>query len=128
METKTNTQATSTEVKHYKKTVLEMYVEATDKASKSNKSAQQVSASGNEFNGLNNIILATVKAELGLKSNIWFSEKQMAEANLMIANPDNYGTVVFTTKLKNIEGSNKKETVLQYWKVFNKDELTDLPL
>lgn len=130
METTTNTQATSTEVKPlgFRKSVLEMYVEATDKASKSNKSAQQVSASGNEFSGLNNVILATVKAELGFKSNIWYSDKQMKDAGLMVSEEDNYGTVVFTTKLVDIEGSTKKETVLRYWNVWNKDELEVLPL
>lgn len=119
---------TTTEVKHYKKSVLEMYVSAVDKTVSSKKSAQQVSASGNEFNGLNNNILATVKAEQGFKSNVWYSEKQMTEAGLMLSNTEDFGTPVFTTKLIDIEGSAKKETVLRYWMVWNKDQLENIPL
>lgn len=128
MTTKTNTQATSTEVKHYKKTVLEMYVQAVDATVSSKKTQQQVSASGNEFNGLNNVILATSKGEKGFKSNQWFSEKQATEAGLMKKDEANFGTTVFTTKLLDVEGQAKKETALRYWNVFNLDELEAIPV
>ncbi len=128
MTTATNTQSTSQEVKHYKKSVLEMYVQAVETATTSKKTAQQVSASGNNFTGLNNVLLATAKTDKGHKSNVWYSEKQMTDAGLTVKDTDNYGTVVFTTKLVDIEGSNKKETVLRYWNVFNQDELETIPL
>lgn len=125
----TNTQATSnTEVKRYKKTVLEMYVQAVEGAVSSKKTQQQVSASGNDFSGLNNVILATVKGDKGFKSNQWFSEKQATEAGLMKKDEDNFGTTVFTTKLVDVEGQAKKETVLRYWNVFNLDELEAIPV
>lgn len=123
-----NTTATSNEVKHYKKSVLEMYVSAVEAAVTSKKTQQQVSGSGNEFSGLNNVILATVKGDKGFKSNQWFSEKQATEAGLMKKDENNFGTPVFTTKLVDVEGSNKKETVLRYWNVFNKDELEAIPV
>lgn len=128
MTNSTNTNTTSTEVKHYKKSVLEMYVQAVDTAVSSKKTAQQVSGSNNNFSGLNNTILAKAKTDKGFKSNVWFSEKQMNEANLMVKDTENFGTVVFTTKLIDVEGTNKKETVLRYWTVFNRDELTEIPL
>lgn len=123
-----NTQATSNEVKHYKKSVLELYVSAVEKAVISKKTQQQVSASGHNFSGLNNVLLAEAKTENGFKSNEWFSEKQIKEAGLVLKNEEAEGVLVFTTKLNDIEGSNKKETVLRYWKVFNKDELEAIPV
>ena len=130
MTTTTNTQATSIEVKPlgFRKTVLEMYVQAVETATHSKKTAQQVSASGNNFNGLNNVLLATVKADQNFKSNIWYSDKQMKEADLMVSEEDNYGTSVFTTKLIDIEGTARKETVLRYWNVWNADELEAIPV
>lgn len=128
MQNTTNTPAASNEVKHYKKTVLEMYVAAVEGAVTSKKTQQQISGSGNEFSGLNNVILATVKGDKCFKSNEWFSEKQMTETGLMKKDGSNFGTPVFTTKLIDVEGQNKKETVLRYWTVFNRDELEAIPV
>jgi antirestriction protein ArdC len=119
----TETQAEGAEKRHYKKTVLEMYTEAADKVANSNRHAQQVSASGNSFGGMNNNILATAKAELEYTSNVWFTEKQMAEQGLTLKEGEKYGVALFNTKLVDIEGSNKKEKVLRYWTVFNNDQL-----
>jgi hypothetical protein len=114
--------------KNYKKTVVEMYQEAVEKVVDSKKSAAQVSASGNEFQGLNKAILNEAKAELGFKSNKWFTKKQMDEANLVPKSEDDYGVILFSSKLKDIEGSNKKEKIITYYRVFNEDALEILPL
>lgn len=123
---KNETNATSNEVKHYKKSVLELYVAAVESAVTSKKTQQQVSASGHNFTGLNNVLLANAKAERGFKSTEWFSEKQMTEAGLMLKNTDDQGVLVFTTKL--VDNGAKKETALRYWVVFNKDQLEQIPL
>jgi len=128
MKNETNTQAASTEVKHYKKSVLELYVAAVEEAVNSKKTQQQVSASGHNFSGLNNVLLANAKTAQGFKSTEWFSDKQMTEAGLILKNTDDQGVLVFTTKLVDVEGTNKKETVIRYWKVFNKDQLEQIPL
>lgn len=112
----------------YKKSILELYVSAVEKAVISKKTQQQVSASGNNFSGLNNVLLAEAKTANGFKSNEWFSEKQITEAGLILKDELSEGVLVFTTKLIDVEGSNKKETVLRYWKVFNKDQLETIPV
>lgn len=114
--------------KNYKKTVVEMYQEAVEKVVDSKKSAAQISASGNEFQGLNKAILNEAKAELGFRSNKWFTKKQMEEANLVPKSEDDYGVILFSSKLKDIEGSNKKEKIITYYRVFNEDSLEILPL
>ncbi len=115
--------------KHYKLSILEMYVQAVNKVCKSNKSAQQVSASGNNFSGLNNKILANEMVDKGYKSNLWLSEKDMLEQGLTLINDsEKYGVQVYTTKLVDIQNTNKKETVLRYWTVFNKDECEVVPV
>ncbi len=124
----TNNTQVAGEAKQYKKSVLELYVAAVEVAVSSKKTQQQVSASGHNFNGLNNVILAEAKTANNFKSNVWFSEKQMNEQNLMLKDENAEGAIVFTTKLVDKEGTNKKETVLRYWKVFNKDQLTEIPL
>jgi antirestriction protein ArdC len=129
-QTTTNTQETqvATQAKHYRKTVVEMYQEAVEKVVDSKKSAAQVSASGNEFQGLNKAILNEAKAELGYKSNKWYTKKQMDEANLVPKSEDDYGVILFSSKLKDIEGSNKKEKIITYYRVFNEDSLEELPI
>ncbi len=115
--------------KHYKLSILEMYVQAVNNVCKSNKSSQQVSASGNNFTGLNNKILANAMADKAYKSNLWLSEKDMKEQGLTLINDsEKYGVQVFTTKLVDIPNTNKKETVLRYWSVFNKDECEVIPV
>lgn len=114
--------------KNFKKTVVEMYQEAVEKVVDSKKSATQVSASGNEFQGLNKAILNEAKAELGFKSNKWFTKKQMDEANMVPKSEDDYGVILFSSRLKDIEGSNKKEKIITYYRVFNEDALEILPL
>ena len=125
----TNTQNTEVATqKHYRKTVTEMYMEAVEKVVDSKKSATQVSASGNEFQGLNKTILNEAKAELGFKSNKWFNKKQMDEANLVPKSEDNYGVILFSSKLRDIPNSNKKEKIITYYRVFNEDSLEELPI
>jgi len=126
----TNTQNTevATQAKHYRKTVVEMYQEAVEKVVDSKKSATQISASGNEFQGLNKAILNEAKAELGFKSNKWFNKKQMDEANLVPKSEDDYGVILFSSKLKDIPNSNKKEKIITYYRVFNEDSLEELPI
>ena len=114
--------------RHYRKSVIEMYTEAVEKTVDSKKSAVQLSASGNEFKGLNKAILNEAKAELGFKSNKWFNKKQMDSANLIPKSEDDYGVILFSTKLKDIEGSNKKEKIITYYRVFNEDSLEILPI
>ena len=123
-----NANTTPTAQKHYRKSVIEMYTEAVEKSVDSKKSAVQLSASGNEFKGLNKAILNEAKAELGFKSNKWFNKKQMDEANLIPKSEDDYGVILFSTKLKDIEGSNKKEKIITYYRVFNEDFLEILPI
>ena len=114
--------------KNFKKTVVEMYQETVEKVVDSKKSATQISASGNEFQGLNKAILNEAKAELGFKSNKWFTKKQMEEANMVPKSEDDYGVILFSSRLKDIEGSNKKEKIITYYRVFNEDALEILPL
>jgi hypothetical protein len=68
----------------------------------------------------------------GYKSNLWLTEKDMLEQGLTLIDDSNkYGVQVFTTKLVDIPNSGnskKKETVLRYWTVFNKDECEVIPL
>jgi len=123
-----NTNTTPAAKKHYRKSVIEMYTEAVEKTVDSKKSAVQLSASGNEFKGLNKAILNEAKAELGFKSNKWFNKKQMDSANLIPKSEDDYGVILFSTKLKDIEGSNKKEKIITYYRVFNEDSLEILPI
>lgn len=118
----TTTQTQATETKTYRKTVMELYTEAVEAHIDSKKSASQVSATGNEFQGLNRMILNDSQKELGFKSNVWYSQKQMENAGLT-NKEDDYGVVLFSTKLVDIEGSNKKEKVIRYYRVFNKDNL-----
>ena len=126
----TNTQNTevATQAKHYRKTVVEMYQEAVEKVVDSKKSATQISASGNEFQGLNKAILNEAKAELSFKSNKWFNKKQIEEANLVPKSEDDYGVILFSSKLKDIPNSNKKEKIITYYRVFNEDSLEELPI
>lgn len=128
MNTQNTTAAKTTGSKTYRKTVIEMYQEAVERTVDSKKSATQISASGNEFKGLNKAILNEAKAELGYKSNKWFNKKQMEEANLVPKSEDDYGVILFSTRLKDIEGSNKKEKIITYYRVFNEDALEVLPL
>jgi len=114
--------------KHYRKTVIEMYTEAVERTVDSKKSAAQISASGNEFQGLNKAILNEAKAELGFKSNKWYTKKAMENENLIPISEDDYGVILFSSKLKDIEGSNKKEKIITYYRVFNEDSLEILPL
>jgi len=126
MNANNNTPATQ---RHYKKSILEMYVEAVNMVCKSNRSAQQVSASGNNFSGLNNKILANEMTNKNYKSNLWLTEKDMLEQGLtLIDDSKKYGVQVFTTKLVDIPNSKKKETVLRYWTVYNKDECEVIPV
>jgi hypothetical protein len=65
----------------------------------------------------------------GYKSNLWLTEKDMLEQGLTLIDDSNkYGVQVFTTKLVDIPDSNKKETVLRYWTVFNKEECEVIPV
>ena len=125
MNTNNNTQPAK---RHYRKTVIEMYTEAVEKTVDSKKSATQLSASGNEFQGLNKAILNEAKAELGFKSNVWFTKKAMDEAGMIPASEDDYGVILFSSKLKDILNSNKKEKIITYYRVFNKDSLEILPI
>ena len=123
-----NTNTTPTAKKHYRKTVIEMYTEAVERTVDSKKSAAQISASGNEFQGLNKAILNEAKAELGFKSNKWYTKKAMENENMIPKSEDDYGVILFSSKLKDIEGSNKKEKIITYYRVFNEDSLEILPL
>ena len=125
MNTNTNTPAAT---KRYRMTPTELYMEAVERTVDSKKSAVQLSASGNEFKGLNKAILNEAKAELGFKSNQWFTAKAMQEANLVQISEDDYGVILFSSKLKDIPNSNKKEKLVTYYRVFNRDSLEILPL
>ena len=107
----------NTEVRNYKKSVLELYTEAVERAITANVSTQQMSITGREFKGLNNSILALSKVENGFESNMWLTEKQMETMRLIIKN-DEEPTIIFTTFLKDVDG--KKEFGIRYYKVFNK--------
>lgn len=134
MNSNTNTQTVNTAVtteaqtttKRFKKTVIEMYTEAVENTIDSKKSAVQLSASGNEFQGLNKAILNNAKADF--KSNVWFTAKAMTEAGLVPTSEDDYGVILFSLKLKDIEGSNKKEKIITYYRVFNQDSLEEIPV
>ena len=125
MNTNTNTPAAT---RHYKKSVIEMYTEAVESTISTKLSATQISASGLEYKGLNKAILGEAKKELGFNSNKWFTKKAMEEANLIPKSEDDYGVILFSSKLKDIEGSNKKEKIITYYRVFNEDSLEILPL
>ena len=105
--TNTPTETTPAATKRYKMTPTELYMEAVEKTVDSKKSAAQISASGNEFQGLNKAILNEAKAELGFKSNKWYSAKAMQDNNLVQKSEDDYGVILFSSKLKDIDGLNK---------------------
>jgi len=130
MNTNTNTPENTTPAatRHYKKSVIEMYTEAVESTISTKLSATQISASGLEYKGLNKAILGEAKKELGFNSNKWFTKKAMEEANLIPKSEDDYGVILFSSKLKDIEGSNKKEKIITYYRVFNEDSLEILPL
>jgi antirestriction protein ArdC len=128
MNTQNTNTAAQTEVKRYRKTVVEMYQEAVEKVVDSKKSAIQISANGNEFKGLNKAILNEAKSENGFKSNKWFNKKQMEEANLVQKSEDDYGVILFSSRLKDIPNSNKKEKIITYYRVFNEDSLEEIPI
>lgn len=114
--------------KRYKKSVIELYQEAVEKTIDTKLSAPQVSASGLEYKGLNKAILGEAKKELGLQSNRWFTKKAMQDNNMVPISEDDYGVILFSSKLKEIPGSDKKEKILTYYRVFNEDSLETLPL
>ena len=129
--TDTNTtvaQEAHTPTRRFKKSVIELYSDAVERVVDSKKSAAQISANGNEFKGLNKAILNDAKAELGYKSNKWFNSKQFEEAGLFPRDGDDYGVILFSTKLIDIEGSTKKEKVIRYYRVFNEDALEVIPV
>ncbi len=123
-----NTQNNTAAARRYKKSVIEMYTEAVESTIDSKKSATQLSASGNVFTGLNKSILNKAKAELGFKNNVWFTAKQMSDANLIMISEDDYGVILFSNKLKDIECSTKKEKIITYYRVFNRDSLEEIPV
>jgi len=122
-----NTNTTPT-TRHYKKSVIEMYTEAVENTISTKLSATQISASGLEYKGLNKAILGEAKKELGFNSNKWFTKKAMEEAGLYPKSEDDYGVILFSSKLKDIEGSNKKEKIITYYRVFNEDSLEVIPV
>ena len=83
----------STEKKHYRKSVIELYQESVEKVLGNSDSMVQVSSTGNEFQGLNKAILNEAKAELDFKSNIWFTKKAMEEAGMIPVSEDDYGVI-----------------------------------
>lgn len=130
MNTNTHTQDTSVnqEVKHYRKSVIELYQESVEKVLGNDSSVIQLSSSGNQFQGLNKSILNDAQRELGFVSNKWFSKKSMEENSLIPKSEDDYGVILFSSKLKDIEGSNKKEKIITYYRVFNEDSLEIIPI
>ena len=127
MNTKNTNTAVDTTVapakKHYRKTVIELYQEAVENVVDSKKYSIQISASGNEFKGLNKAILNEAKKQNNFKSNKWFTKNAMEKASLVIKSADDYGVILFSSKLKDIPNSNKKEKIITYYRVFNEDSL-----
>jgi len=78
------------------------------------------SVSGREYQGFNKINLYLVSKERGFNSNEWLTHDQLSKANLTIKEGE-HGTPVFNHKL--IEKDGKKQKVLRYYLVFNKDQL-----
>lgn len=126
-----NTQANNTTpaaTRHYKKSVIEMYTEAVENTIDTKLTATQVSASGLEYKGLNKGILGEAKKTLNFKSNVWFTKKAMEEAGLFPISDEDYGVILFSSKLKDIDGSNKKEKIITYYRVYNRDSLEVIPV
>ena len=73
-----------------------------------------------EYQGFNKINLYLVKKERGFNSNEWFTFEQAKNEGLQ-AKEGEHGTPVFNHKL--IEKDGKKQKVLRYYLVFNKDQL-----
>ncbi len=114
------------EAKHYKMTVAEMLLNASERVATSKKTKQMVSVSGNNFSGLNNAILALEYAEKGYKSNVFLTEKQMTDNGLCLKDGVKYGTQLFTTKI--IEKDGKKNKQVLYYMVWNAEQTEDMPL
>ena len=127
-QTTTHNDDKSKNTNRYKKSVIELYQEAVEKTIDTKLSAPQVSASGLEYKGLNKAILGEAKKELDLQSNKWFSKKAMQDNNLIQISEDDYGVILFSNKLKDIEGSSKKEKIITYYRVFNEDSLELIPV
>lgn len=86
-----------------------------------NIAGKQVNAvSGREYQGFNKINLYLVSKEKGYQSNQWLTHDQLKKENLSIKEGE-HGTPVFNHKL--IDKDGKKQKVLRYYLVFNKDQL-----
>lgn len=114
--------------RYYRKSVIEMYTEAVENTIDTKLSATQLSASGFEYKGLNKAILGEAKKDLGFTSNKWFTKKAMEEAGLFPRSDEEWGVILFSSKLKDIDGSSKKEKIITYYRVFNEDSLEIIPV
>jgi len=96
--------------------------EAERVASLPNIAGKQVNGvSKREYQGFNKINLYLVAKERSFKSNEWLTFEQAQKEGLTIKEEE-HGTPVFNHKLVEIEG--KKQKVLRYYLVFNKEQLT----
>lgn len=118
---------TTNTTKGTKMTVAQIFErEAARVATLTNAPAKQVNAiSGREYQGFNRINLYLVAKENAFESKKWFTHDQLTKAGYELKE-EQHGTPVFNHKI--IEKDGKKEKVLRYYLVFNKDQLTQKEL
>ena len=105
-----------------KMTVAEIFQrEAERVAGVMHQAGKQINGiSKREYQGFNKINLYLVKKERGFNSNEWLTFEQAKNEGLQVKEGE-HGTPVFTYKL--IEKDGKKQKVLRYYLVFNKDQI-----
>jgi antirestriction protein ArdC len=80
---------------------------------------------GRSYRRLNQLILIAKQRELNSKSNEWVSKEQLEELGLKIKEKE-FGTQLFSFKLKDKDNSNLKEKVYSYYTVYNLEQLEQI--
>ncbi len=105
-----------------KLSVSELFSRESERVSKiPHATGKQVNGvSGREYQGFNRINLYLIAKEKGF-CNVWFTFDQVKDQNLAVKKGER-GIPVFNHKL--IDKEDRKEKILSYYLVFNKDQLT----
>ena len=113
---------TNTTTKGNKMTVAQIFErEAQRVATLTNAPGKQVNGiTQREYQGFNRINLYLTAKENGFESKEWLTHDQFTKAGYTLKE-DQHGIPVFNYKI--IETDGKKEKVLRYYLVFNKDQL-----
>ncbi len=105
-----------------KMTVEQIFARESERvAALPNMAGKQINAvSKREYQGFNKINLYLVAKEKDFNSNEWLTHDQLTKEGYTIKEGE-HGTPIFNHKL--IEKDGKKQKVLRYYLVFNKDQI-----